>query len=129
MGKYLLFVSSPIDHFEDFDHISMVHLKILRYLADRPYHAYTYSDVWKEIMNKLYWAWCQCREVDKALRSSDVYIYLCLFNEGFICSILFKSDNNGTVNLIVDDTFDAKTRVLAVPHEQQGEWEQASGLL
>lgn len=121
--QFCLFTSSPIDTFEDFHHISMVHLKILDFVSTHPYHCFTYFDVWREIMDKLHWAWCVCKEVDTRLRSSDVYVHLSLYEKTFVCSVLFKSDNNGTTNLIMDDTPDAKTRALDVPHEFDCDWE------
>jgi hypothetical protein len=120
---YCLFTTGPMDSWPNFIHISTVHVVVFKFFAENPYHGYTYSAVWNSIMSKLHWAWCVCKEVDKDLRNFDIWIDLHLYEENFDCSIMFKSDNNGTVNLIMDNNFDVKSRVLEIPHEYQCEWE------
>ncbi len=123
---YSLYTSCPIDHWDDFWHISKLHIPIINILKQYQYNEFTYNDVWKSVMDKLYWAWTKCGNVDKELRNSDIYIYLDFKNapESFQTSILFKSDNNGTVNLIIDQSFDENEYVLKIPHEFGGEWEK-----
>lgn len=123
MNRYCLFTSGPIDNWGDFVHISKVYSIVFRYFRENPHHEYTYSSVWNSIMSKLHWAWCECKEVDTELRSVDVWVDLHLHEEHFECSILFKSDNNGIVNLIMDNSFGVHDRVKNIIHEFDCPWE------
>jgi len=121
--NFCLFTSGPIDHWDDFTHLSKVHEKVLKFFKDNPYHDYTYHAIWSGIMKKIHWAWCVCKSVDRHVRSFDVWVDLNLYEEAFEVSILFKSDNNGTVNLIIDNSYDINERVKLIRHEFGGEWE------
>ena len=123
-NNYAVFLSSPIDNWDDFAHIKDLDRTILSYIRENPACDFTRSQVWRSVLNKLHWAWCECKVIDKDLRSSDVYIFLEKTEFGFTTSILFKSDNNGTVNLIMDDCFDVNARAALIPHEFEGEWER-----
>lgn len=125
-NKYLLYTSSPIDHWEDFIHIKHVGKYILNYISCNPECDFHYSEVWFSILDKIVWALTICKMVDKNLRSPDFYIHLEMCDEQFKAFVLFKSDNNGTVNMIVNDCFDIENVVKKIPHEQNCEWEKHS---
>lgn len=123
--SYLLYTSGPIDYYEGFTHINMIHKKIIEYIQKNPTCGFTYQEVWREILNKLAWAWIKCDKIDKNLRSNDVYIFSTFDYESFEIAVLFKSDNNGTMNLIMDDNFcnaDQEEVNKKVYHEFGSDW-------
>lgn len=117
-----LYTSGPIDYWDFCHHIKNVGKVITSFISSNPTVEYTYGSVWSCIMDKLHWGWSVCPSVDTDLRSPDVYIYLDLNIESFRADVLFKSDNNGTVNLIVDSCWDEKQKVKEIPNEQGFDW-------
>jgi len=123
-NKYILYTSDPIDEWNDFTHIKDVGNIILDFIRNFPDCDFTYRDVWHSILDKIVWSLAICQQVDKDLRSPDIYIDLRLTREGFRSSVLLKSENNGTVNLIFDNMYNSHIKVKEIPHENDGIWER-----
>jgi len=126
MSKYVIYTAGPIDHFDDYVHVSDITQELENFIIVNPRSTKTFHELWNIVLDKIYWAWTKAGNIDLDLRQPDFWIRIVREeNDVKEIFVIFKADNNGQMYAIVDNCFDCDDNIKEnLLHEFGDEWEK-----